>query len=553
MKVETSRRLLPLIRHDDPGAIVAHRAGQPITAARFLADVHLLAETLPPRTHVTNRCADRYRFAVGFAAALLREQITLLPPNDTPELLRQLANQYPQMYCLTDEPMAVSVLDQVLYPSSFRPADTDFGVPAFDENQIATLIFTSGSTGQPTPHAKRWGILVASAQRAGKRLSVAKLPGAAVMATVPPQHSYGLESSVMLALQNGLALTASRAFYPADIVQHLEMLPRPRILVTTPIHLRLLNADPAPVPHADLLVSATAPLTPAMAAEAEARFGCPLIEIYGCAEAGQTALRRTSQDVEWRCLEGISLTQDPQGTWANGDLLDHRVLLSDVIELHGIDRFMLQGRTADLVNIAGKRTSLAHLNFHLNAIEGVRDGVFVMPEGKDDRATRLAAFVVAPSLSAKAVTRELRKRIDPIFLPRPLCFVDALPRAETGKLARKDIERLLAGASAAQQGTATAEIVFSADEPSVSGHFPGDPIIPGAVLLQEVLSALQDKTDRFMDSCQIRSGKFLRPVRPGERMEIRWAMTENGDIRFDCSVSEQLVLTGTIGDGEAAS
>jgi hypothetical protein len=36
-------------------------------------------------------------------------------------------------------------------------------------------------------------------------------------------------------------------------------------------------------------------------------------------------------------------------------------------------------------------------------------------------------------------------------------------------------------------------------------------------------------------------------------MEVRWAMTENGDIRFDCSVSEQLVLTGIIGDDGAAS
>ncbi len=553
MKAETSGGVFPLIRHDDPAAHVAYRNGQPITAARFLVDVRFVAERLLPRTHVMNRCADRYHFAVGFAAALLRGQITLLPPNDTPELLRQLADHYPGLYCLTDQPMANSVLDQVSYPPSPEVTGSDFVVPVFKENQIAALIFTSGSTGQPTPYAKRWGLLVASAMRAGRRLGVSKFPGAAVMATVPPQHSYGLESSVMLPFQHRLALTASKAFYPADIIKQLEMLPRPRILVTTPIHLRFLNADSTPVPHADLLVSATAPLTPAMAAEAEARFDCPLIEIYGCAEAGQTALRRTSQEVEWRCLEGIDLSQDQQGTWASGELLDRKVLLNDVIELHDADRFVLQGRTADLVNIAGKRTSLAHLNFHLNEIPGVMDAVFVIPEANDDRRTRLAAFVVAPSLSAESIIRELRKRIDPVFLPRPLFVVEALPRRPTGKLARQDIERLLAAASAAQQPSATAEIVFSEDAPCASGHFPGDPIIPGAVLLQEVLCALQDKTERFTNTCQIRSGKFLRPVRPGERMEVRWAMTENGDVRFDCSVSEQLVLTGIIGDDGAAS
>lgn len=551
MKADASGRLLPLFRHDDPDAIAAYRNGEPITAARFLTDANSLAERLLPRTHVMNRCADRYHFAVGFAAALLRGQITLLPPNDTPELRRQLGDQYPGMYCLGDEPMVDSILDQILYPASPRATRADFAVPAFDENQVAALIFTSGSTGRPTPYAKRWGIMVASSVRAGLRLGVSKFPDAAVMATVPPQHSYGLESSVMLPFQHGLALTAAKLFYPADIIQLLETLPRPRILVTTPIHLRLLNAEAVSVPHVDLLVSATAPLTPAMAAEAEARFRCPLIEIYGCAESGQTALRRTAQDVEWKCLEGISLSQDQHGTWASGDLIDRKVLLNDVIELHSSDCFVLQGRTADLVNIAGKRTSLAHLNLHLNAIPGVKDGVFVIPDEKDGSRTRLAAFVVAPSLSGQMIIGELRKRIDPLFLPRPLSFVEALPRNPTGKLARKDIETLLA--STPQEGPATTEVAFSEDISTASGHFPGDPIIPGAVLLQEVLCALQDKTDGFTNACQIRSGKFLRPVRPGERMAIHWILMESGDIRFDCSVSEQLVLTGVIGDGEAAS
>ena len=225
-----------------------------------------------------NRCADRYHFAVGFAAALLRGQITLLPPNDTPELLRQLADQYPGMYCLTDEPVVGPIPDQVLYPRSPRAMSADFEVPVFDEHQVAALIFTSGSTGLPNPFPKSWGLLVASSVRAGRRLGSSKFPRASVMATVPPQHSYGLESSVMLPFQHGLALTSAKLFYPADIIQQMERLPRPRILVTTPIHLRFLNADAVSVPPADLLVSATAPLTPAMAAEAEARFGCPLIE-----------------------------------------------------------------------------------------------------------------------------------------------------------------------------------------------------------------------------------------------------------------------------------
>jgi len=40
--------------------------------------------------------------------------------------------------------------------------------------------------------------------------------------------------------------------------------------------------------------------------------------------------------------------------------------------------------------------------------------------------------------------RALRERIDPLFLPRPLLFVDALPRNGTGKLPRAALDALIA-------------------------------------------------------------------------------------------------------------
>jgi acyl-coenzyme A synthetase/AMP-(fatty) acid ligase len=119
------------------------------------------------------------------------------------------------------------------------------------------------------------------------------------------------------------------------------------------------------------------------------------------------------------------------------------VLLADVIELHDPNNFLLHGRTADLINIAGKRTSLANLNFHLNSIEGVKDGAFAMPEEDDGTVTRLMAFVVAPGLTSEAIMSALRERIDPAFLPRPLCLVEALPRTETGKLPRRAVDELV--------------------------------------------------------------------------------------------------------------
>jgi acyl-coenzyme A synthetase/AMP-(fatty) acid ligase len=267
----------------------------------------------------------------------------------------------------------------------------------------------------------------------------------AVLGTVPPQHSYGLESTALMAMQGGLALHAGRPFFPADIRAELQALPRPRCLVTTPTHLRVLLAEPDGLPATDLLICATAPLSPQLAAQAEARFAAPLHEIYGCTEAGQVATRRTVETNEWRALPGVSLRTDAKGTWVKGGHVETEVMLADVIELRGRTKFLLHGRTADLVNIAGKRTSLAHLNYHLNSIEGVLDGVFVVPEEEDDAVTRLAAFVVAPGHTLESLLSALRQRIDAAFLPRPLCIVEALPRNALGKLPRQSLNQIAAG------------------------------------------------------------------------------------------------------------
>ena len=78
---------LPLIGHRTADAIVAWRRGQPITAARFLAEVTHLAAALPSSGHVLNGCGDRYHFTVLLCAAIVRGQLTLLPPTTTPNVI----------------------------------------------------------------------------------------------------------------------------------------------------------------------------------------------------------------------------------------------------------------------------------------------------------------------------------------------------------------------------------------------------------------------------------------------------------------------------------
>lgn len=438
-----STTAIPLISRDDLDSVFAYRAGQPILVSHFLHDVSHLAQQLPDRRHILNLCTDRYCFVVGFAAALLREQTSLLPPNYTPNFVEQLGQRYPDMYCLVDSQVNLLGVEVMLYPQLTELDTTVRAVPTIPAEQRAALVFTSGSTGQPVAHPKSWGSLCKSAAAEAASLGIAQNSGMALLGTVPAQHMYGLESCILLAVQNGLALVAERPFYPADICALLAALPQPRCLVTTPVHLRTLLSEGVELPSVKLILCATAHLSPQLASEAEARFAAPLYEIFGFTEAGQVASRRTTKSPAWHLFSGIKLQQDEKGGRICGGHVEIEALLSDVVEINPDDTFTLHGRAADMVNIAGKRTSLSCLNHYLNEIPGVQDGVIFLPDDSVDEMKRPLAFVVAPGLCREDILCALRNSMDAVFLPRPLYFIDALPRNTTGKLTREALMQLL--------------------------------------------------------------------------------------------------------------
>ena len=210
------------------------------------------------------------------------------------------------------------------------------------------------------------------------------------------------------------------------------------------MHLRALRSAGTGLPPVDLIISATAPLPLELALEVEAAFQTRLLEIYGSTETGQIATRRTAESAVWRLWPDVRLAIRGDGVVAEGGHVEQTTPMCDVIEITGEEQFLLHGRTADLVNVAGKRSSFGYLNAQLNAIPGVVDGAFFLRDG-DTGGTgvaRVAAIAVAPTLSIAELTEQLRRRIDPVFLPRPLVLVDRLPRNATGKLPLQVLQSL---------------------------------------------------------------------------------------------------------------
>jgi acyl-coenzyme A synthetase/AMP-(fatty) acid ligase len=444
----------PLLAHRSAGACVATRAGRPISAGQFVADVQRLARRLPRAAHVVNLCDDRYLFAVSFGASLLADSICLLPPARTVSAVAALRALYPGAVLVADHPLAgldLAVIDPgpAGKAAPGDPASANaWPPPVVARDRLAAIVFTSGTTGAPQPQPKSWGGLVdgARAECASLQLGRAdrgEVAPAVLLGTVVGQHMYGLESTVMLALQTGHALVAERPLHPDEVAAlaaaQMSAAAAGVVLVTTPVHLRALAAAAPRLPGLQRVVSATAPLAPELAERCERTWSVPLFEVYGCSETGMIATRRTLDGPRWHTLAGVRVEARGAACWAGGGHVAHWMPLTDMLTLIDPQSFVLEGRLADVVNIAGRRTSLAALERALLAIDGVVDAAYFEPqvlEQHPGREPRLAAFVVAPGRDARAIVAALRAVVEPVFLPRPLILVERLPRNDNGKLPR---------------------------------------------------------------------------------------------------------------------
>jgi len=441
-------RLLPLLHPADAARVVAWRGGKPVGAAEFLTHVRAVAALLPAAAAV-NLCEDRYAFLVAFCAIVMRGQTNLLPSSRAPQAVDDVMRAYPGCYALGELNLDIAPPGYQQLPPlgalSLDATAADETWPLIPAEQVVAIGYTSGSTGIPSANKKTWGSFHAS--NAGNLTMLQAVVGERfhVVATVPPQHMYGMELSVVMPLLGDVGVHAGRPFFPADVAAALAAVPAPRVLVTTPVHLRALVESGIALPPIAAMVSATAPMPLELARTAEQRFDAPLQEMFGSTETCVFASRRPTVDEDWLLYDRVILHPQPDGTTVDAPQLSAPIALADIVSLSDSGRrFRLCGRHADMLEIAGKRASLADLTRRLLAIPGVVDGVVLqLADGDTLGVHRIAALAVAPGLDEHVILEALRAAIDPVFLPRPLRLVEALPRNETGKLPRVALLELL--------------------------------------------------------------------------------------------------------------
>ncbi|RBP53699.1 AMP-binding protein [Arenicella xantha] len=412
-----------------------------VSNAAFLNHVLRLAAVMPRAEHVINLCDNRYLFLVVLSAAIVNRQTCLLPANKNGVTQLNLAQRYAGCAVVHDGAVDIDAsLDAMnVAECDWSLDESHQAIPSVPLDHLAAISFTSGSTGESKPNPKSWRTLQESTRINARYMLPNNRDVFYHLATVPGQHMWGFETSVLLPLFANACLVDARPLFPHDVRQALASLPAPRTLITTPVHLRALVASlessAADVPAVELILCATAPLDQSLACAAEQVFDCKLREVYGCSEVGSMSIRRPSQTNSWTRFSDIQFISLESGcTRVDTDYLPAPVMLEDQLTLLDADTFELVGRASDQIKIAGKRGSLRDVNLVLNRFDGLRDGVVFFPQ-QDRAVPRLVALVCLKAGVAKTQLQTfLRQQLDSAFVPRPIYIVDELPREPNGKL-----------------------------------------------------------------------------------------------------------------------
>lgn len=429
--------------------VFAYYQGRVINTAQFMAHVeqvrrHLLQKysqtTQASNTKVLNLCEDRYHFIVLFSAALLEACTTIMPANQSEGEIKRL-----QTMSLNTLIVDEADIEKICHSTSrLNNAVSAFqDLAALPVDNIVAEVYTSGTTGNPTANPKKWGALLQGAERVKNRFKLNQKKQHCIVTTLPPQHMFGFEMSVMLPLVAGVAVHHGKPFYPMDVQDTLASVEGEIILVTAPIHLKACTTIGMGWPKIDFILSATATLSEELAEKATEVFAAPVCEIYGCSEMGAIATRTLLESPDWNLLDGFELTVSETQAHVKTNDNTALVVLPDIIELHSNGIFSLVGRSTDLVKIGGKRGSIADITRRIKAIPGVEDAVIFMPSQTSDQQARLAALVVAPTLDVKEIRNRLAYEIDSVFLPRPIYSVAKLPYNNMGKLPYANLTAML--------------------------------------------------------------------------------------------------------------
>lgn len=390
---------------------------------------------------------NSYLFIVALLATLHAGKTPVIPGHCRVSLLNE---QQP----LFDGILSDKILDWqgslAVVSSAMTIAKHQATFPAIRDDAFIEL-FTSGSTGQPKRVIKPVNRLDSEAALLAARFAD-RLTDCRIVASVVPQHLYGLTFRIFLPMSLGLPLHAPMLWYAEQLV---ALPPEHRyVFISSPAFLKRLDLQLTP-PPVDMLLSAGSLLPWQDVVQTAKWLNIWPDEIYGSTETGILAWRyRQQDDVPWRPFPGVRFQPENDNFRVFSPLIadNNGLLLDDILRFVENGQFHLLGRRGRVVKIEEKRISLHEVEQRLLALDGVRKAV-ALPVSRGGRLG-IGVLLVLDDTARQlwqqcgGKTQELAWRrallpwLEPVAVPRYWRVIDEIPVNNMNKRVYAQLQEL---------------------------------------------------------------------------------------------------------------
>jgi acyl-coenzyme A synthetase/AMP-(fatty) acid ligase len=445
-----------LIRHLISGSVDPDRHF--LSGADTYARIYALAnqiQTVLAQQETTNRpvcmCSDnRALVTAALLAALNGGPALVLPYAYSKRALAETHQAIDFGVALVDDarplPQGVTAID--LQTIEAAPA-TEMPKQPRTQNDEWIYLFTGGSTGTPKTWTKTPCNLLAEAQNLVREFNVTDRDK--ILATVPPNHIYGLLYSVLVPLLASAEVFPSTPSFPNEIIKLVAQADI-TIFVSIPAHYRALRDHRVERHNLRIAFSSAGALAPEDDQAFFQSMAVSITEIYGSTETGGIAQRRRTAGqaalipfscIDWH-IDDASL--HVRSAFLSPELEtsdDGFFRTADRAQSDGSDGFSLLGRSDGIVKVAGKRVDLIKIQQILQQIPGVNDAYVYAKTIGQGRENEIMALV-AGDVAAESVRTIVQQRLEPYSQPRTIKIVEQMPLSSVGKYDRIEIERLFA-------------------------------------------------------------------------------------------------------------
>lgn len=390
---------------------------------------------------------NSYLFIVALLATLHAGKIPVVPGHCRASLLNEQQDLFDGI--LSETPLDCAGPQIVVIAGSAPTRGPDITLPPIAADSVVEL-FTSGSTGQPKKIIKPIALLDEEARMLHTRFEQ-RIVGCRVVASVVPQHLYGLTFRIFLPMACGLPLHASMLYY----AEQLCALPSGHryVFISSPAFLKRLDANLTP-PTVGMLLSAGGMLPWKEVKETQSWLKVWPDEIYGSTETGVIAWRqRIDNGTSWQLFPDVTLRAEGDDWRVLSPLLNDAqgLLLDDMIELVD-DGFRLAGRRGRVVKIEEKRVSLNEIEKRLMTLEGIVDAA-ALPVSRGGRQGIGVVLVLSENArqqwqtsggraQEQAWRRALLPWLESVAVPRYWRVLDEIPVNSMNKRVYAQMEEL---------------------------------------------------------------------------------------------------------------